>query len=49
MKLIRTLIATAALGLGFCAAAQAQTPGPVKVGVIFPLSGGAGPQGQHVT
>ncbi len=23
--------------------------GPVKVGVILPLSGGAGPQGQHVT
>jgi branched-chain amino acid transport system substrate-binding protein len=22
---------------------------PVKVGVILPLSGGAGPQGQHVT
>jgi len=29
--------------------ALAQAGGPVKVGVIFPLSGGAGPQGQHVT
>lgn len=30
-------------------AAHAQTAsGPIKVGVIFPLSGGAGPQGQHV-
>jgi branched-chain amino acid transport system substrate-binding protein len=35
------------LGLGFAAAAHAQET--VKVGTIFPLSGGAGPQGQHVT
>lgn len=45
MKLIRTLVATCALGFSLAAAAQ----GTVKVGVIFPLSGGAGPQGQHVT
>ena len=36
-----TLIATAL----FASVAIAQ---PVKVGVIFPLSGGAGPQGQHL-
>jgi branched-chain amino acid transport system substrate-binding protein len=35
--------------LAFTALAQAQTQDPIKVGVIFPLSGGAGPQGQHVT
>ena len=34
---------TAGLGLTGTVAAQ-----PVKVGVIFPLSGGAGPQGQHL-
>ncbi|HEY4067797.1 MAG TPA: ABC transporter substrate-binding protein [Burkholderiaceae bacterium] len=34
-------------GLGLLGAAQAQAT--VKVGTIFPLSGGAGPQGQHVT
>jgi len=34
-------------GLGLAAGAFAQDT--VKVGVIFPLSGGAGPQGQHVT
>jgi branched-chain amino acid transport system substrate-binding protein len=39
---------TAALGLAFgMSVAQAQNT--VKVGLIFPLSGGAGPQGQHVT
>ena len=47
MKLIRQLIITAILGLGLCALAQAQAT--IKVGTIFPLSGGAGPQGQHVT
>lgn len=47
MKQIRKWMAALALGLGFTAAAYAQ--GAVKVGVIFPLSGGAGPQGQHVT
>lgn len=45
MKLIRTLIAVAALALTGSAMAQAT----IKVGTIFPLSGGAGPQGQHVT
>jgi len=43
----RTLLA-AGLALGVAGAALAQ-PVPIKVGVIFPLSGGAGPQGQHVT
>jgi branched-chain amino acid transport system substrate-binding protein len=47
MKQIRKWVATLALGLGFAAGAMAQAT--VKVGVIFPLSGGAGPQGQHVT
>ncbi|HYG43382.1 MAG TPA: ABC transporter substrate-binding protein [Bordetella sp.] len=47
MKLIQKLVAVGLVGLGMSALAQAQDP--VKVGVIFPLSGGAGPQGQHVT
>lgn len=34
---------------GFAAFAAAAQDNPVKVGVIFPLSGGAGPQGQHVS
>ncbi|MCO5731651.1 ABC transporter substrate-binding protein [Rhizobium sp. SSA_523] len=48
-RTIGTALAGAALatGLGFGAPALAQD-GPIKVGVIFPLSGGAGPQGQHV-
>ena len=45
MKLIRTFFAIAALAFTGSAMAQAT----VKVGTIFPLSGGAGPQGQHVT
>lgn len=46
MKLIRSIAAAAAFALaGITGAAQAQ---PIKVGVIFPLSGGAGPQGQHL-
>jgi len=45
MKLISTFFAVAALALTGSAMAQAT----VKVGTIFPLSGGAGPQGQHVT
>ena len=45
MKLVRSIAAAAAFALaGLTGAAQAQ---PIKVGVIFPLSGGAGPQGQH--
>lgn len=48
MKLLKTL-AVATLGL-FAAAAPAslQAQEPIQVGVIFPLSGGAGPQGQHI-
>jgi branched-chain amino acid transport system substrate-binding protein len=41
--------AVAALAVVGQALAQPSGSGPVKVGVIFPLSGGAGPQGQHVT
>lgn len=47
MKLIRKWAIALAAGLGLATGAWAQ--GAVKVGVIFPLSGGAGPQGQHVT
>jgi branched-chain amino acid transport system substrate-binding protein len=39
----------AALAIGGKALAQTGGSGPVKAGIIFPLSGGAGPQGQHVT
>ena len=49
MKLIRTLFAVAGLALGLGAGAVAQPLPPIKVGVIIPLSGGAGPQGQQVT
>jgi len=45
MKRLRTLLTSLALGLGLATTAAAQ---PIKVGVIFPLSGGAGPQGQHL-
>lgn len=51
---IAKAIGLAALAAGLClgsmAQAQDKAPAgkPVKVGVIFPLSGGAGPQGQHV-
>jgi branched-chain amino acid transport system substrate-binding protein len=45
MKMIRTFLAVAALALTGNAFAQ----DTVKVGTIFPLSGGAGPQGEHVT
>jgi branched-chain amino acid transport system substrate-binding protein len=38
-----------AMAAGLCLAGGAVAQGTVKVGVIFPLSGGAGPQGQHVT
>src|SRR4051812_25435031 len=47
MKSIFRFAAAAALAVGMSAAALAQNT--VKVGVIFPQSGGAGPQGQHVT
>lgn len=46
MKLVRSMAAAAAFALAaLSGAAQAQ---PIKVGAIFPLSGGAGPQGQHL-
>jgi branched-chain amino acid transport system substrate-binding protein len=47
IKYVRKWAFALVAGLGVAAGAQAQ--GTVKVGVIFPLSGGAGPQGQHVT
>lgn len=52
---IGKIIGMVALAAGFCFGSMAQaqdkapTGKPIKVGVIFPLSGGAGPQGQHVT
>ena len=49
MKPIRILLALAGLAFGLAASAVAQPLPPIKVGVIIPLSGGAGPQGQHVT
>jgi branched-chain amino acid transport system substrate-binding protein len=49
MKPIHILLALASLALGLAASAVAQPLAPIKVGVIIPLSGGAGPQGQHVT
>jgi branched-chain amino acid transport system substrate-binding protein len=45
MTLLRTLLAPVLFAFGALTAAHAQ---PIKVGVIFPLSGGAGPQGQHL-
>ena len=46
MKLVRSMAAAAAFAFAALAGtAQAQ---PIKVGAIFPLSGGAGPQGQHL-
>jgi len=47
MDRIRRTLAMAGLALVLCSAAQAEVP--IKVGVIIPMSGGAGPQGQHVT
>lgn len=47
IKFVRTWAVALTAGLGLAAGAFAQDT--VKVGVIFPLSGGAGPQGQHVT
>lgn len=47
IKFVRKWAFTLGASLGLAAGASAQ--GVVKVGVIFPLSGGAGPQGQHVT
>lgn len=48
MKLWQTAACAAVLAAASMVTAQAQD-GPIKVGTIFPLSGGAGPQGQHVT
>lgn len=53
MKRIQQLLRMAsplalAASMALCAPVGA-APAPIKVGVIFPLSGGAGPQGQHVT
>ncbi len=53
MKRIQKLLRVATplaltMALGLLAPAGAAEP-PIKVGVIFPQSGGAGPQGQHVT
>ena len=45
-RLLRRLGLALAIGAGVTGAAWAQAP--IKVGVIFPLSGGAGPQGQHL-
>ena len=45
MKLFRKLALAGLTAFGLFGAAAAQ---PVKVGAIFPLSGGAGPQGQHL-
>ncbi|WP_230533894.1 ABC transporter substrate-binding protein [Microvirga roseola] len=49
MKVLKILAAAALGALAFAGPVHAQAQQPVKVGVIFPLSGGAGPQGQHVT
>jgi branched-chain amino acid transport system substrate-binding protein len=45
MRSIHKAVFTALAGLMFAGTAAAQ---PVKVGAIFPLSGGAGPQGQYI-
>lgn len=45
MKVFAMAVAAGVLAL----TAGAQAQGTIKVGAIFPLSGGAGPQGQHVT
>lgn len=50
MSVFKGLLAAFGLAMGIATPAFAQPqPQPVKVGVIIPLSGGAGPQGQHVT
>jgi branched-chain amino acid transport system substrate-binding protein len=45
MRSIQKTVFTAFAGLMLAGTAVAQ---PIKVGAIFPLSGGAGPQGQHI-
>lgn len=46
-KFLGNILAITLLWLGTIAAAGAQE-GVIKVGAIFPLSGGSGPQGQHI-
>ncbi|MBC7716327.1 MAG: ABC transporter substrate-binding protein [Pseudorhodobacter sp.] len=48
MKTTRRTVGLAALLLSLAGSSWGQAS-PIKVGVILPLSGGAGPQGQHVT
>ncbi len=48
-KALKTLAIASLSALVVAGHAQAQAQDPIKVGAIFPLSGGAGPQGQHVT
>ena len=48
MNATRRTLGLAALLCSLVGSSWAQTV-PIKVGVILPLSGGAGPQGQHVT
>lgn len=48
MNAIRRTLGLATLLCSLIGSSWAQTA-PIKVGVILPLSGGAGPQGQHVT
>jgi len=48
IKLVRNWAFAMVVGLGLAAGA-CWAQDTIKVGVIFPLSGGAGPQGQHVT
>ena len=49
MKQLRRLIVATGLVLGVGLGTLVHAQGTIKVGTIFPLSGGAGPQGQHVT
>lgn len=48
MNATRRMLGLATLLCSLIGSSWAQTA-PIKVGVILPLSGGAGPQGQHVT
>ena len=48
MKTTRRTVGLAAMFLSLAGSSWGQAS-PIKVGVILPLSGGAGPQGQHVT
>jgi branched-chain amino acid transport system substrate-binding protein len=48
-KILKTLALVSLGALALVGQAHAQAQQPIKVGAIFPLSGGAGPQGQHVT